>query len=106
MGIDTILKKELNNGKLFVGESAGAVICAKEISYIEKLDPIPQDFSQRNHCGLGLIDFYILPHYLTFPFEKATPQVMEENKHLDIRPLTNKQAVFVDGDKIIELNAE
>ena len=40
-GTDKLLKQQLKNGKLFIGESAGAIVCAPDISYIEKMDPIP-----------------------------------------------------------------
>ena len=35
---DGLLKKELANGKLMIGESAGAIICAPSIQYIEQMD--------------------------------------------------------------------
>ena len=28
--------------------------------------------------GLDLIDFYVLPHYLTAPFKKVTEKIMTE----------------------------
>ncbi|WP_243000619.1 Type 1 glutamine amidotransferase-like domain-containing protein, partial [Dorea formicigenerans] len=36
-GTDGLLKKELANGKLMIGESAGAIICAPSIQYIEQM---------------------------------------------------------------------
>ena len=62
---DGLLKKELANGKLMIGESAGAIICAPIIQYIEQMDEKPEDYSQEDDAGLDLIDFYVLPHYLT-----------------------------------------
>ena len=64
-GVDKLLKKELKKGKLMIGESAGSVICAPSISYIEIMDEKPEDYSQIDDNGLNLIDFYVLPHYLT-----------------------------------------
>ena len=63
-GTDGLLKKELANGKLMIGESAGAIICAPSIQYIEQMDEKPEDYSQEDDAGLDLIDFYVLPHYL------------------------------------------
>ena len=37
-GTDELLKKELAKGKLMIGESAGAIICAPSIQYIEQMD--------------------------------------------------------------------
>lgn len=69
--VDELVKKHLSDGKLYVGESAGAVVCAKELSYIKPMDEVPEDFSQKDYSDLGLIDFYAVPHYLCFPFKKA-----------------------------------
>ena len=44
-GTDGLLKKELANGKLMIGESAGAIICAPSIQYIEQMDEKPEDYS-------------------------------------------------------------
>ncbi len=59
-GTDGLLKKELANGKLMIGESAGAIICAPSIQYIEQMDEKPEDYSQEDDAGLDLIDFYVL----------------------------------------------
>ena len=75
-GADGLLKKELANGKLMIGESAGAIICAPSIQYIEQMDEKPEDYSQEDDAGLDLIDFYVLPHYLTAPFKKVTEKII------------------------------
>ncbi len=77
-GTDELLKKELEKGKLMIGESAGAIICAPTIQYIEQMDEKPEDYSQEDDAGLDLIDFYVLPHYLTAPFKKVTEKIMTE----------------------------
>ena len=71
---DGLLKKELANGKLMIGESADAIICAPSIQYIEQMDEKPEDYSQEDDAGLDLIDFYVLPHYLTAPFRETLPR--------------------------------
>lgn len=71
-GVDKLLKEELNKGKLFIGESAGAIVCAPDIKYIEIMDEKPGDYSLTDDGGLSLINFYVLPHYLTAPFKKIT----------------------------------
>ena len=96
-GTDGLLKKELANGKLMIGESAGAIICAPTIHYIEQMDEKPEDYSQEDDAGLGLINFYVLPHYLTAPFKKVTEKILAGFSDLNIRPINNKQAIVVDG---------
>ena len=96
-GIDELLKKQLSKGKLLIGESAGAIVCAPTISYIERMDEKPRNYSQKDDVGLHLIDFYVLPHYLTSPFKKVTAQIAEEFSHLELCPINNAQAIIVEG---------
>ena len=105
-GTDKLLKRQLGKGKLFIGESAGAIVCAPTISYIEKMDPIPKDYSQRDYAGLKLIDFYILPHYLTAPFKKATEQIMQAFPTLEICAINNSQAVIIEDVKRTIISVE
>ena len=100
---DELLKKELANGKLMIGESAGAIICAPTIQYIEQMDEKPEDYSQEDNEGLELIDFYVLPHYLTAPFKKITERIMAEFSDLNICAINNHQAIIVndEGSKVI-----
>ena len=102
-GTDGLLKKELANGKLMIGESAGAIICAPTIQYIEQMDEKPEDYSQEDNEGLDLIDFYVLPHYLTAPFKKITERIMAEFSDLNICAINNHQAIIVndEGSKVI-----
>lgn len=103
-GVDKLLKKELKKGKLMIGESAGSVICAPSISYIEIMDKKPEYYSQIDDNGLNLIDFYVLPHYLTSPFKKITATILKKFSDLKICPINNHQAIMVNGkeSKIIE----
>ena len=103
-GVDKLLKKELKKGKLMIGESAGSVICAPSISYIEIMDKKPEGYSQIDDNGLNLIDFYVLPHYLTSPFKKITATILKKFSDLKICPINNHQAIMVNGkeSKIIE----
>ena len=98
-GTDTLLKQQLEKGKLFIGESAGAIVCAPELSYIEKMDPIPKDYSQNGCTGLNLIDFYVLPHYLTASFKKITAEIMQSFPNIELCAINNAQAVIVKDGK-------
>lgn len=94
-GTDTLLKQQLEKGKLFIGESAGAIVCAPEISYIKKMNLIPEDYSQSDYAGLGLINFYVLPHYLTAPFKKVTADIMQSFSNIELCAINNAQALSV-----------
>jgi dipeptidase E len=104
-GVDKLLKEELNKGKLFIGESAGAIVCAPDIKYIEMMDEKPGDYSLTDDGGLSLINFYVLPHYLTAPFKKVTEKILEQFNDLDICPINNSQAVIIEegSKRIVEI---
>ena len=70
------------------------------------MDPIPKDYSQRDYAGLKLIDFYILPHYLTAPFKKATEQIMQAFPTLEICAINNSQAVIIEDGKQTVISVE
>ena len=54
-GADGLLKKELANGKLMIGESAGAIICAPSIQYIEQMDGMATGVTGLAHGMDGII---------------------------------------------------
>ncbi|RRD63440.1 Type 1 glutamine amidotransferase-like domain-containing protein [Fretibacterium sp. OH1220_COT-178] len=103
-GVDELIKKHLDDGKLYVGESGGAIVCAKELSYIKPMDEVPEDFSQKDYSGLNLIDFYVVPHYLCPPFEKCSQQILDEYPNLNICALNNSQAILVENGEKRKLN--
>ena len=48
---------------------------------------------------LDLIDFYVLPHYLTAPFKKVTKKIMTEFFRVESMPdVTTNQGYVVDGE--------
>lgn len=94
-GTDKLLKKELQRGKLMVGESAGAIVCAPTITYIEPMDKKPLEYSQQDDAGLELVKYYILPHFLDEVYRKASEEILEKFSELDVRPISNDQAILV-----------
>ena len=58
----------------------------------------PEDYSQEDDAGLDLIDFYVLPHYLTAPFKKVTEKIMTEFSDLNLSPINNRQGIVIDGE--------
>ena len=75
-GTDELLKKELAKGKLMIGESAGAIICAPSIQYIEQMDEKPYCF-----CPSGLLSCFS-PLILAFsvPVVKCPKHLKEQQK--------------------------
>ena len=65
---------------------------------IEQMDEKPENYSQEDDAGLDLIDFYVLPHYLTAPFKKVTEKIMTEFSDLNLCPINNHQGIVIDGE--------
>ena len=64
----------------------------------EKRDLDVYKRQQEDDAGLDLIDFYVLPHYLTAPFKKVTEKVMTEFSDLNLCPINNRQGIVIDGE--------
>ena len=66
------------------------------------MDPISEGYSQSDYAGLGLINFYVLPHYLTAPFKKVTAEIMQSFADIELCAINNTQAVIIkDGTRTI-----
>lgn len=100
-GADKLIKKQVLLGKAYIGESAGAVIVAPSITYIEDMDDRAAAPDLSDCSALGLVDFYTLPHMNSFPFIRASRVIAEKHSNdLKLLPITNRQAVCVYGNEI------
>lgn len=99
-GVDELIRQRIDDGLFYVGESAGAIIAGPDIAYIEAMDSIPDAYSQADYKGLGLIEDYVVPHYLDVPFEEVSRKIVDKYSELSLRTLTNKQALIVNGDDV------
>ena len=94
-GFDKALK-ELLKDKIYIGTSAGSMICSKSLDASEWYVGEPED--NTNHLeGLGLIDFQIYPH-----FDESNLEKIKEAKHPDQEYwlLKDGQAVLINDDEI------
>ena len=102
--LDTI-KDKISNGMLYIGESAGAIITSKNIEYNQIMDnkEIAPDLD--NYEAMNITDFYILPHNNEFPFVESTKKTIKiyESK-LNLLPISNSEAVFVNGKDFVVKN--
>ena len=101
-GVDKMIVEQINNGKLYIGSSAGSAILAKDIGYIKYMDsPAAAPDLNGNFSALSLVDFCIVPHLTDFPFKKVAGKTVKEfSATLDIRAISNNQVITVDGDKV------
>lgn len=99
-GFLSVLRNLVERGVVYVGSSAGAILACPTVDTARPFDPISVAPELANYDGLGLVDFLILPH-----FEK--PRYLERmrasietwsGKGYHLYPLTDQQAIIVNGD--------
>lgn len=100
-GADKVLVREINKGKLYIGESAGAIVVSPDIGYSAIMDSVEKAPGLQDYTGLNLIDFYVVPHYKNWEMGKAADEIISlyANK-LDLRIISDAQAIFIDNNKI------
>lgn len=98
-GFDKALKPFLDRGGIYFGVSAGSYIAGPDISPAQWKHAEDENIIRlKDLRGLGLVDFYISPHY--GPKHEV---IINENKNKVFRPifaLTDSQAILVDSRKI------
>ncbi|EAE2395272.1 peptidase [Listeria monocytogenes] len=102
-GADKLILEEIAKEKLYIGESAGAVITSPNISYIQSMDSVKKATNLTNYDALNLVDFSILPHYNNVPFKEVTQKIVADYAGKStMRPISNQEAIFV-RDKEVSL---
>lgn len=100
-GADKIIIEEVNAGKLYIGESAGAMVAAANIEYVKAMDSHKKAPSLLNFDALSIVDFYTVPHYTNFPFKKSAQKILDNySSTLKLSPISNNEAILVVGDEI------
>ncbi|EKZ4847446.1 Type 1 glutamine amidotransferase-like domain-containing protein [Listeria monocytogenes] len=104
-GADKLILEEIAKGKLYIGESAGAVILSPNISYIQSMDSVKKATNLTNYDALNLVDFSILPHYNNAPFKEVTQKIVADYAGKPtMRPISNQEAIFV-RDKEVSIKS-
>ena len=95
----TYLKERIENGLLYIGESAGSVIAAPDIEYASIVDDKTLATELNDYTGLNLVDFYIVPHFEEEPFVESSRNTVELYKDkLDLKLINNKEAILVENN--------
>ena len=101
-GADKIITEEVNAGKVYIGESAGAMITSPNVEYATAMDSVKKAPNLENFDALGLVPFYTVPHYTNFPFQKVAQKVVDTySSVLPLSPISNHEALLVRDDQVI-----
>lgn len=97
----SLIVEKVNNGMVYIGESAGTMIATADIEYAEGMDNKDMAKDLDNTKALNLIDFYPLVHYGEFPFVEVSEQREKKYKNkLNLIKINNEQAIIVEDEKI------
>lgn len=106
-GADRILTEEIQNGKVYIGESAGAIVLSQSIEYMKMMDNPEEAPDLVSLDGLAAVDFYVVPHYKNPPFDVVTEQVeMEFGEKINLCLINNHQGIIVEGSdrRLVNVN--
>lgn len=105
-GADKIIMDEVSAGKLYIGESAGAMVTSASIAYVKEMDSVKKAPELAGFDALGLVEFYTVPHYTNPPFKKITRKIVDNySSTLNLSPISNKEAILVEHNEVkIERN--
>ncbi|MCM3511525.1 Type 1 glutamine amidotransferase-like domain-containing protein [Carnobacterium inhibens] len=100
-GADKIIIKQVEQGKLYIGESAGTVVTSPNINYINLIDDKEKAPDLDTFEGLNLINFYPVPHYNNEPFKKVVADLITQyDSNLNIVPFSNSEVIRVSQNSI------
>ena len=86
------IKNAVKAGKIYIGESAGAILAAPDTRYATPMDENSPNMS--DFTGLNLVGFCVVPHFGCEPFTQATHEIMEKFGNLyDLRPINNAEFI-------------
>ena len=103
-GADKIITEQISSGKIYIGESAGAMIVAPNIEFAKAMDSTKKVPELTDFDGLGIVGFYPVPHHTNAPFKNAVEKIIANyGESLSLKPISNKQAILLEnGEAKIE----
>jgi dipeptidase E len=97
-GVDKLLIQEIQNGKFYLGSSAGSMIMGEKIKTSEYL-------GKKTGIGFGLVKFTILPHWgekNDEDYRDKKVQLVQESydEKMSIMTLIDEQVIVVENEKM------
>nr|WP_300307299.1 Type 1 glutamine amidotransferase-like domain-containing protein [uncultured Anaerostipes sp.] len=100
-GADQILTDQVNNGKLYIGESAGAIVACPDIGYSAEIDSVEKAPDLKDYTGLNLVDFYLVPHIDNEGMGPGAKRIIEKySDQMKMKVLRDDQAIWIEGSEI------
>lgn len=98
-GADKIIKEFVARGGIYIGSSAGSIICCPTIEGAEDFDDPNLAPKLDNFNGLGIFRNVIIPHAQKEKYFERVKKTTErlESKGYKVYPLTDDDVLFFDG---------
>lgn len=99
-GLGKVLAMLLDQGKIYIGSSAGSVLIGPTIEPVKTFDNPNDAPNLKSFEGLSFINFVILPHYGKEKYEQKYQDILKEwSNKVNIQLLRDNEVIFVkDGD--------
>ena len=97
-----IKKKLINKGIIYIGSSECSILVCPTIDAARLFDSPTIVPELREYEGMGLVDYLIIPHFDKPRYQERLRQTIEtwSSRGYHLYPLTDQQAIMVEGDKL------
>lgn len=104
-GADKIIREYIEKDGIYIGSSAGSIICCPTIEGAEEFDDPSLAPNLENYDGMGLFGGVIIPHvHKEKYFERVKNATRKlEAKGYKVYPLTDDDVLFFDGHSSVIL---
>ncbi len=103
-GFAPLVERAVRDGKPYVGMSGGALLAGPDLSPII---PVSHERREEPTRALGLVEYVVYPHYDEERRGAAYPRVVaEDGSRFRLVPLTDRQALVVDGASACVVSSE
>ena len=104
-GADKVIKDFIGKNGIYIGSSAGSIICCPTIEGAEEFDNPNLAKGLNNFDGMGVFYDVIIPHAQKEKYFERIRRATErlESKGYKVHPLTDDDVLFFDGDSYIFL---
>ena len=104
-GADKVIKDFINNGGVYIGSSAGSIVCCPTIEGAEEFDNPGLAPSLKNFNGMNVFNEVIIPHTHKEKYFERVRRASDKLKSqgYKVNKLTDDDVLFYNGDRSLLL---
>lgn len=98
-GFDKAVIRLIDEGKVYIGSSAGSLLVGPSLEPIKNLDKISAAPELKSLVGLNIVNIIVLPHFDTEKYRERNEKALRDYKdQFKMIAINDDQAVIVEGD--------